>query len=642
LFAFDPQFGGRNFINLLSLVIDGIFLMDIIFTFRTTYINNITGDEIWSPAMIAKHYLTSPRLYIDVMSCLPFDFFSIGTGRTSEILTLISMLKFGRFFEINKIIQNSNQTVETKAMWKVVTVILMFLLFIHIFTCLFFYIIKIDEAWISPVEFIYRRSLIFQQNDNYQYFITIYYGFIAFGVIEVAPRSNLEIIFIGISMIFSAMFNAYIFGIFTDLIVEIRRKSVMFNANFDTANTSLTNLMVPPVLQIEVRKYITNTFTPQTLQEEMIQFLETIPPSLKKDVSNHIFSIEIPKNDQIRQLFLTLSLDEEQEAFLSDILEVMNIQFVPPEEIIINQGDDLMTNSFAYMIENGECRVTVKDKHKLRNQDKFVRTLSKGDMFGEVAIICKGRRSCSVTSSNFSTLGKVDKDSMNELFNKYPTLKTIFIEKMNDYDDVLKLFFEKVLNSIDYFQGLPTDILNELIFSFIPEIHEKDAIIFKQEDIADRMYIVQNGMVEIFTMMDNTVNFTLERLYRGSVINHRSFLLEDSIDLGAKCATQVSLYYLTLERLTDIKKKCPELNDAIKDIEDQLVDKENAVALDYVISKRKQDQQRPEYIEQYRNSLTVQLKNAVMFYVIKYRELRRIPKFKDVMQMAIDKKKKEM
>mmetsp|Transcript_13817 Transcript_13817/g.9968 ORF Transcript_13817/g.9968 Transcript_13817/m.9968 type:complete len:217 (+) Transcript_13817:832-1482(+) len=216
---------------------------------------------------------------------------------------------------------------------------------------------------------------------------------------------------------------------------------------------------------------------------------------------------------------------------------MMSIVFINPEEIVINQGDDLQKNSFMYLIENGECKVTVKDKHKLRNQDKFVRQLYKGDMFGEVAIICKGRRSCSVTGTNFSTLGKVSKEDVVELFQKYPQLKTIFIEKMNEYDDVLKLFFERVLNSIDYFQGLPTDILNELIFSFIPEIHEKDTVIFRADDIADRMFIVQNGMVEIFTIMDNTVNFTLERLYRGSVINHRSFLLEDKIDLGARCAT---------------------------------------------------------------------------------------------------------
>jgi hypothetical protein len=36
------------------------------------------------------------------------------------------------------------------------------------------------------------------------------------------------------------------------------------------------------------------------------------------------------------------------------------------------------------------------------------------------------------------------------------------------------------------------------------------------------------------------------------------------------------------------------------------------------------------------------MKNMVMLHVIKYREFRRVPKFKDILLMAIDKKKKEM
>jgi CRP-like cAMP-binding protein len=114
---------------------------------------------------------------------------------------------------------------------------------------------------------------------------------------------------------------------------------------------------------------------------------------------------------------------------------------------------------------------------------------------------------------------------MYDLFVKYPELKQIMIEKIKEYDDVLKIFFEKTLNSIDFLQGISTEITNELIFSFIPEYHEKDSIIFKQDDIAEKMYIIQNGMIEIYTVMDNGVIFILERLYRGSVINHRSFLL---------------------------------------------------------------------------------------------------------------------
>ena len=69
--------------------------------------------------------------------------------------------------------------------------------------------------------------------------------------------------------------------------------------------------------------------------------------------------------------------------------------------------------------------------------------------------------------------------------------------------------------------------MNEMIFSFIPAHYEKGALIFNANDEANDLLIIQNGMVEIFTHMDTGVDFVIERLYRGSVINQRSFLLRD-------------------------------------------------------------------------------------------------------------------
>jgi len=87
------------------------------------------------------------------------------------------------------------------------------------------------------------------------------------------------------------------------------------------------------------------------------------------------------------------------------------------------------------------------------------------------------------------------------------------------------------------------------MFSFIPLNFEKGSTIFKADDTASAMFIIQNGMVEIYTAMDNGIDFIIERLYRGSVINHRSFLLNDNIDVIARCATQVSLYCLPFEKM---------------------------------------------------------------------------------------------
>ena len=160
------------------------------------------------------------------------------------------------------------------------------------------------------------------------------------------------------------------------------------------------------------------------------------------------------------------------------------------------------------------------------------------------------------------------------------------------------------------------------------------------------MQVIQNGMVEIYTTMDNGVEFVIERLYRGSVINHRSFITEDKIDVTARCQMPVTLFYILWEKMQQIKDNCPVLSKKIDSIEVMLINKDNPIALDYIISRDatvlRNNKKRNRKEQSHRDKLTVKLKNAVMFYIVKTRILKRIPNFNEILNMAISKKKREM
>jgi len=155
-------------------------------------------------------------------------------------------------------------------------------------------------------------------------------------------------------------------------------------------------------------------------------------------------------------------------------------------------------------------------------------------------------------------------------------------------------------------------------------------------------------MVEIYTTMDNGVEFVIERLYRGSVINHRSFITEDKIDVNARCQMPVTLFYILWEKMVHIKDHCPVLSQKIDQVELQLINKDNPIALDYIISrdssvlKKKKGARQDRAKQAYRDKLTVKLKNAVMYHIVKTRILKRIPNFNEILNMAINKKKREM
>ena len=64
------------------------------------------------------------------------------------------------------------------------------------------------------------------------------------------------------------------------------------------------------------------------------------------------------------------------------------------------------------------------------------------------------------------------------------------------------------------------------------------------------MYVVQSGLVEIVHTMDKgKQEFVIEKLYRGSILNHNSFLMNDGIDTDAKCRTSVSIFSIHIDTI---------------------------------------------------------------------------------------------
>jgi len=62
-----------------------MFLFDILFNFRATYIQSNTGEEIFDGKKIAINYLTGYRFYLDLFSTIPFDkIFSSFVGADAE------------------------------------------------------------------------------------------------------------------------------------------------------------------------------------------------------------------------------------------------------------------------------------------------------------------------------------------------------------------------------------------------------------------------------------------------------------------------------------------------------------------------------------------------------------------------------
>jgi len=102
---------------------------------------------------------------------------------------------------------------------------------------------------------------------------------------------------------------------------------------------------------------------------------------------------------------------------------------------------------------------------------------------------------------------------------------------------------------------------------------------------SDEMYVIQSGIVEIRHKHDKGQDFVIEKLYRGSIINHNSFLMNDEIDTDAKCGTTVSLFYINMNKIKELRNKHIQLEKALIDVEMALVNPGACEpAIDYIIN----------------------------------------------------------
>lgn len=69
--AFEPETSAG--FEAWERILDVLFGLDVIFNFRTTFVNSKTGLEITDPKKIALNYTKSGRLFVDLSASIPFE-----------------------------------------------------------------------------------------------------------------------------------------------------------------------------------------------------------------------------------------------------------------------------------------------------------------------------------------------------------------------------------------------------------------------------------------------------------------------------------------------------------------------------------------------------------------------------------------
>jgi hypothetical protein len=189
--------------------------------------------------------------------------------------------------------------------------------------------------------------------------------------------------------------------------------------------------------------------------------------------------------------------------------------------------------------------------------------------------------------------------------------------------------------------------------------YESGKHICSKGETAAEMYIIMSGEVEIVAQLGDGKTFLLERLYRGSVLNHNSFLMDDGIDTDAVCSKPVSCYVIHVDDVDKLRKKHAQCEQVLHDQEMKLVNPKRAEpALDYILKDplgnryfyrdrmdksagqhksvkigEQADPGKHNYEKETRTvGLNFKLKNAILYHLLQLQEERAKPSMEELIR----------
>lgn len=253
-------------------MIDILFILDIIFNFRTTISDFITGDEITDSKTIALKYLKGQFL-IDIIAAIPMDLImgvtaagldvkntdssahrilygsaaaasaQIPLNSTSstinshavsssfvsvEILNILSILKIIRVLRFTKIITFLNTSENVKLSLRLFKLIFYLMIYIHWQACAWFYYTKWDRMWLPLPDIIRQDYHFYDHGVAFTYCFSIWHSVSILDGDDMVPANAHQAIVVSVLVIISEFIHAHIIGTMDVVLHSLSSKSEHF------------------------------------------------------------------------------------------------------------------------------------------------------------------------------------------------------------------------------------------------------------------------------------------------------------------------------------------------------------------------------------------------------------------------------
>lgn len=260
------------------------------------------------------------------MASVPTDFVSfiiLGNNNSTFYLQMLGLLKLIRLTRLSRLIAYLNLKSEIKIAIKLAKLLFYLILYTHCIWWLWFYIVNDDESWIPPFENWDGKTDLYNQSPLHQYLVALYYSVLMLAGNDMLPQGIVQIVFSAIFVLVALIINAIIFGNLAVIVQQMNRKQSSFHEKMENATTTMRNMSIPELLQSKIQAYLISTQSTLDQQKEFDSFLQILSPSLRSEVTRHIFQECILSNNifegkteiidiVLHDLYTTLFLPEDE------------------------------------------------------------------------------------------------------------------------------------------------------------------------------------------------------------------------------------------------------------------------------------------------------------------------------------------
>nr|XP_003466024.1 potassium voltage-gated channel subfamily H member 6 [Cavia porcellus] len=528
-------------LTMVDLIVDIMFVVDIVINFRTTYVNS--NDEVVShPRRIAVHYFKGWFL-IDMVAAIPFDLLIFRTG-SDETTTLIGLLKTARLLRLVRVARKLDRYSEYGA---AVLFLLMctFALIAHWLACIWYAIGNVERPYLEP-KIGWLDSLGAQLGKHYngsdpasgpsvqdKYVTALYFTFssltsVGFG--NVSPNTNSEKVFSICVMLIGSLMYASIFGNVSAIIQRLYSGTARYHTQMLRVKEFIRFHQIPNPLRQRLEEYFQHAWS-YTNGIDMNAVLKGFPECLQADICLHLHRALLQQCPAFQGA---------SKGCLRALAVKFKTTHAPPGDTLVHLGDVLST---LYFISRGSIEI-------LRD-DVVVAILGKNDIFGEpVSLHAQpGKSSADVRALTYCDLHKIQRADLLEVLDMYPAFADSFWSKLEvtfnlrDADGGLQSSPQQAPNkdhhgfflsdnqsgeapslSISDASGLWPELLHQMPPRHRPPNPQQGPDCWPQE-LGSRLQLLQAQMDRLESRMASDLSHILQLLQQSVPQSHTSYIL---------------------------------------------------------------------------------------------------------------------